>query len=95
MLCRHGTQDAFDGKDPRASPMYGSFANICPLYFTVSDTEVYVNEVIETEKRARAAGVATHLVVSPHGCHANPCLNTPEGIADIVNAFTWMKQYSL
>jgi len=84
-----------DGKDARVSPLYGSFQNVCPLYFTVSDTELYVNEGIATEKVAREAKVVTSLVVEPHGPHAHPALNTPEGIADTALAFAWMKQFSI
>jgi acetyl esterase/lipase len=94
MVCNYGKPGALDGKDGRTSPMYGSFQNVCPLYFTASDSEVYVNEGIETEKIARAAGVITHIVVLPHAPHGGPVLNTPEGIANIATAFTWMKKFS-
>jgi len=80
ILCRKGHPGAIDGKDASVSPLYGSFQNVCPLYLTASDTEVFVNEVIATEKVAREAKVVTSLIVEPHGPHATPVFNLDEAI---------------
>jgi len=94
LLRRVGLQDEIAGTDPRVSPLYGNFSGICPLYFSVGDTEIFVHETIATYQLAQKAGAATHLEVSPHGGHAYPAFNTPEAITDIAKAFAWMKQYS-
>jgi len=94
VLRRVGQKDELPGKDPRASPLYGSFTNVCPLYFSVSDSEVYLNEGLATFKKAREAGVATRLAISAHGAHAYPLFNTIEAVAEIANVCAWMKQFS-
>lgn len=58
-----------DPRNPLASPLYGDYAGLPPILFSVGDTEILLDDCLRAEERAKAAGVATKLSVErdmPH-----------------------------
>jgi epsilon-lactone hydrolase len=58
-----------DPRNPRASPVYGRFDGLPPLFIQVGDTEVLLDDSTRVADRARAAGVAVDLEIWPNMPH--------------------------
>lgn len=59
-------------ENPLCSPYFGSFSNLPPLYFVVSDNEILFDDTIKSAKKAINAGVTVHVDVGHRLCHAYP-----------------------
>jgi len=58
-----------DPRNPLASPLYGDYAGLPPILFSVGDTEILLDDSLRAAERAKAAGVATKTCVArdmPH-----------------------------
>ena len=58
-----------DPRNPLASPLYGDYAGLPPILFSVGDTEILLDDSLRAAERAKAAGVATKTCVErdmPH-----------------------------
>jgi epsilon-lactone hydrolase len=58
-----------DPRNPRASPVYGRFDGLPPLFIQVGDTEVLLDDSTRVADRARAAGVTVDLEIWPKMPH--------------------------
>jgi epsilon-lactone hydrolase len=59
-----------DARDPLASPVYGRFDGLPPLFIQVGDTEVLLDDSTRVADRARAAGITVDLEIWPKMPHA-------------------------
>lgn len=58
-----------DARNPLASPLYGDYAGLPPILFSVGDTEILLDDSLRAAERAKAAGVVTKTCVAhdmPH-----------------------------
>ncbi|HMN71481.1 MAG TPA: alpha/beta hydrolase [Rhodoblastus sp.] len=58
-----------DARNPLASPLYGDYAGLPPILFSVGDTEILLDDSVRAAERAKAAGVTTKICVErdmPH-----------------------------
>ncbi len=58
-----------DPRNPLASPLYGDYAGLPPILFSVGDTEILLDDCLRAAERAKAAGVTTKVCVErdmPH-----------------------------
>jgi acetyl esterase/lipase len=58
-----------DPRDPLASPLYGDYTGICPLYIQVGADEILLDDARRIVERAREAGVEVNLEVFPEMQH--------------------------
>ncbi|MGE3073008.1 MAG: alpha/beta hydrolase [Dehalococcoidia bacterium] len=56
-------------RDPLASPLYGDYVGVCPLYIQVGGDETLLDDSIRVADSARAAGVDVELYVFPEMQH--------------------------
>ena len=60
---------AGDPRNPLISPLYGDYAGLPPILFSVGDTEILLDDCLRAGERAKAAGVVTKVCVErdmPH-----------------------------
>lgn len=58
-----------DPRNPLASPLYGDYAGLPPILFSVGDTEILLDDSVRAAQRAKDAGVVTKICVErdmPH-----------------------------
>ncbi len=77
-----------DARDPRASPLYANLAGLPPMAIYASLHELLRDDGSRLAERARAAGVAVHLVVRPRMPHVWPVFvrlipEAREAVADV------------
>jgi len=81
--------------DPLASPLFGDFAGLPPLFIQVGDAEILLDDSRELEKKARAAGVDCKLEVWDRMIHVwqffFPMLPEGEEAIDRLGAFLKMR----
>jgi monoterpene epsilon-lactone hydrolase len=58
-----------DGKDPYASPLYGDYTGISPLYIQVGGDEQLLDDSTGVAEKAKAAGVEVEIDVFPEMWH--------------------------
>ena len=56
-------------RDPLASPLYGDFRDVCPLYIQVGGDETLLDDSNRVAERARSAGIDVKLDVFPEMQH--------------------------
>jgi epsilon-lactone hydrolase len=62
-------EEGAEANNPYASPLYGRFEGLPPLYIQVGDTEVLLDDSTRVAERARAAGVSVELEIWPKMPH--------------------------
>jgi epsilon-lactone hydrolase len=69
--------------DPKCSPLFQSFQNLCPLYIVCGESEALRDDSIRAAKRARSQGVRVHLDIVEFMPHIFPVFGSflPEGAA--------------
>ena len=69
-----------DAKDPLASPIYGDFTGLAPLYIQVGGDEVLLDDATRVASKAEEAGVEVRLDVFPDMQHVHQLAvgNMPE-----------------
>ncbi|KVE24470.1 alpha/beta hydrolase [Burkholderia singularis] len=79
---------------PVASPVYGEYANLPPLFIQASDTEVLLDDAVRVVDKARLAGVAVEFKVGRRLPHAWPTLTPylPEAKAAIKEATDFVRK---
>ena len=61
-----------DPRLPYASPVFGSFEGVAPLFMNVGDDELLLDDTLRVAERASRAGVDVTLHVQPEGFHVYP-----------------------
>lgn len=61
--------EGMDKKNPYVSPVYGDFQGFPPMLLQCGSAELFVDEVMETAKKAKAAGVDVTVHVYPEMFH--------------------------
>ena len=69
-----------DPHNPLASPLYGDYAGLPPILFSVGDTEILLDDCLRAAARAEEAGVVTKICVEHDMPHVFVLANrvTPE-----------------
>lgn len=85
-----GAQDA---ADPRASPLFGRFADAPPVWMTVGDTEILRDDALRMQAALRAQGVCSALDVRPDHPHVWPIFHNilPEARQTLADLAAWIK----
>lgn len=81
-----------DLDDPRASPIRGDFTGCPPVWLTVGDTEILLDDSVRMAERLETQGVNTTLIVERDLPHVWPLLHNllPEGRATLDNLARWI-----
>jgi acetyl esterase/lipase len=58
-----------DARDPYASPLYGQFDGLPPLFIQAGDTEVLLDDSTRVAEKARAAGISVDFEIWPNMPH--------------------------
>eukprot|EP01084_Bolivina_argentea_P163380 284235_1 len=85
-----------NAKNEIYSPLFGTFKNLCPLYFMVGATEVLLDDTLEAAKKAYESGVNVKVDIHPFMIHVWPSkvrIHT-EAREAVVRGCDWiMKQF--
>ena len=87
-----GTDHELPPKDPRGSPLYGAFEGLCPLYFSIGETEIFCNEGVAAARRAKEAGVAVQVSIHARGPHGFCVTDIPEAHEERGAAWRWLRE---
>ncbi|MQY40179.1 hypothetical protein SRB17_82100 [Streptomyces sp. RB17] len=68
-----------DGRDPWASPLFGSFQGLPPMEAVVGTRDLFRPDVLLLRERCEAAGVPCRVDVVEGAVHVYPLTPTPEG----------------
>jgi acetyl esterase/lipase len=81
-----------DVTDPRASPVWADFTGASPVWITVAETEVLLDDSLRMAERLRAAGVEVTLERVPDSPHVWPMFWRffPEGYATLAQLADWI-----
>jgi len=98
-LLPHLLGDSQEPRDPQHSALFGDWAGLPPILFTVGETERLLSDSVDAVQRARVAGVEAELEIHPHLPHVYPvyCITIPEArealgrIAKFINDRLWGK----
>jgi acetyl esterase/lipase len=82
-----------DPRNPLASPLYGDFQGLPPLYIQVGGDETLLDDSRRVAERARAAGVEVKLDVFPEMQHVfqNSAGNVPEADDAVARIGAWLR----
>ncbi len=85
---------ATDPRNPLASPLYGDYAGLPPILFSVGDTEILLDDCLRAAERAKAAGVTTRTCVERDMPHVFVFANrwTPEARRAMDEAAVFLHQ---
>ena len=87
-------KDASDGvlRDPLASPIYGDWTGIAPVFLSVSDTEALLDDSQVLYQKLKEEGHRTGLDIQRSCCHAFQVFpSMPEARKAIQNAFVFVE----
>lgn len=81
-----------DPADPRASPLFADFHGAPPVWITVSDTEILLDDSRRMAARLEEQGVSTQLKIEQNVPHAWPIFQTflPEARATLSELALWI-----
>ena len=84
-----GAQDA---TDPRASPLFGAFTSAPPVYLTVGDSEILLDDTLRMAERLRQCGVDVSCDVAQDLPHVWPLCQglLPEADATLAQISDWI-----
>ena len=84
-----GAQDA---TDPRASPLFGAFTSAPPVYLTVGDSEILLDDTLRMAERLRQCGVDVSCDVAQDLPHVWPLCQglLPEADASLAQISDWI-----
>ena len=84
-----GAQDA---TDPRASPLFGVFTSAPPVYLTVGDSEILLDDTLRMAERFRQCGVDVSCDVAQDLPHVWPLCQglLPEADASLAQISDWI-----
>lgn len=82
-----------DARDPRASPIFADFTGGPPVWLTVGDTEILLDDSTRMAERLAAAGVDVSLSVAQDLPHVWPLLHgfLPEARRTLDNLADWLR----
>ena len=68
--------------DPRLSPVFGEWHDLCPLLLMVGDSEILFDDTMRIAEKARAAGTLVELIIGEDCVHVWPQYAQlhPEGV---------------
>lgn len=83
-----------DPCDPRASPLFADLAAAPPVWLSVGDTEILLDDALRLERRLRAAGREVELHVGRDLPHAWPLFHgvLPEAGATLAQLAHWIRR---
>jgi epsilon-lactone hydrolase len=87
--------DGADARDPRASPLFADLRGLPPMLIQAGSDEVLLDEIVDLERNARRAGVATTLEVWPEMVHVWHAFLAalPEAAAALRRAGRFLEQH--
>lgn len=85
-----------DPADPRASPLFADFSGVSPVFLTVGDTEILLDDALRMAARMRAQGVDVTCEVARDLPHVWPIFQTilPEARATLRGLAAWITALS-
>jgi acetyl esterase/lipase len=85
-----------DPDDPRASPLHGKFSGAGPVWLTVSDTEILLDDTRRMADVLRAQGVIVDMVIEQNLPHVWPLFHglIPEAGATLRRLSSWITRLS-
>ena len=92
--CMDVAKTKYDADNPLISSLFGSFKNLCPLYFMVSKNEIFYDDTLFAVQKAMGYNVPVTLVEKSFVPHSYPlfyfiCPEAEEGLNQIIK---WIKQ---
>lgn len=80
-------------RDPLASPLYGNFRGLSPMYIQVGGAEGLLDDSRRVADKARAAGTDCKIDIYPEMQHVFHCMvgNAPEADQAVADAAAWAK----
>jgi len=58
--------------NPKFSPVFGEFHSLCPIYFTVAQQEILLDDTLKCIQKCRQANVEVEVEIHPYCLHAYP-----------------------
>ncbi|MGY3438962.1 MULTISPECIES: alpha/beta hydrolase [unclassified Marinovum] len=85
-----------DAKDPRASPLFADFTGAPPVWITVADREILLDDTVRMAARLRAQGVQVTDIIAHDLPHVWPLMHglLPEGRATLRDLGQWLTRLS-
>ena len=82
-----------DPSDPRASPVFGTFTGAPPVWITVGDREIFLDDARQMADVLRGQDVDVTLSVQPNLPHVWPLMSAylPEGRATLDELAAWLR----
>ena len=91
---RNITQGKYDRKDPRISPLFGSFDNFPPMRFVVSRSEMLFDDTMAAAEKARRSGVEVEVEVVSGSLHDLPLFfRITEGPEATARMLYWINRH--
>eukprot|EP00483_Globobulimina_turgida_P010824 UN10845 len=88
------TQNKQQMNSSEASPIFGEFKDLCPMYFNVGATEMLLDDSVLCANKAWQNGVDVKLDISPYMNHVWAVdVFHPEGVFATVRGCEWMTKY--
>jgi len=80
--------------DPRASPLFADFKNAPPVFLTVGDTEILLDDTVRLHEKLQEQGVDVICEVTHDLPHVWPLFHNilPEARETLTDVAEWIKQ---